>query len=482
MQNTKLIQLLKTFSAKEMKEFCEFVRSPFYNKNRALVNFTDHLKNAHPAFESKNVDKVKIFGTLFPGKKYKDSVMRLLSSDLLKHIKNYLTLLFLKKNPLAGKMHLIEELNSRRVNNIVRILLKEYSEELEKTPLFEMDYQAHRLHFLDQLYMHYDQEFKGNQHRVFEKYDIQQSINALNYSYVCRLLNYFLFLDSLKQYYGIDFDLSFFMRVFKALDPEIQASPSVRLSFLLMKLAQTGDPAYFHRAKEFVFDPVLLDAVRQRDRWNLFASLTNFCIKNITEGRHEYESEKFKLQKKQVELHLLFSAWALKTDAPLLFINAVNTACVLGELDWANKFISDNAKYLEADVRDSVVNQCEAYICLAEKKYSEALTRLNRIDFVSPRIKAIHKNLLSRIYYEKRESGALRFLLDSYKHFLANDSELPASYKALHIDFIRILRKLENARAAKTTAKAQALRNEILQNKKLLNYLWLIEKAKEIAG
>ncbi len=54
MIHSKSIQVLKTLSEEELKQFSDFLRSPFHNKNRSLIKLFDVLKKYHPEYEVEN--------------------------------------------------------------------------------------------------------------------------------------------------------------------------------------------------------------------------------------------------------------------------------------------------------------------------------------------------------------------------------------------------------------------------------------------
>ncbi|MFT4761074.1 MAG: hypothetical protein ACI9XO_003786 [Paraglaciecola sp.] len=55
MENSKLVQLLKTFSTQELREFKDFMQSPLFNKNQDLVDFYLYLKKIAPNFPTKKL-------------------------------------------------------------------------------------------------------------------------------------------------------------------------------------------------------------------------------------------------------------------------------------------------------------------------------------------------------------------------------------------------------------------------------------------
>ncbi|MFN0274396.1 MAG: hypothetical protein ACKVPJ_01520, partial [Chitinophagales bacterium] len=70
MKETRLIQLLSGFSAKEIKLFSDFVRSPYFNKNEKVIKLADAILKCYPAFEKKLPDEEKLFAQVFKSEKY----------------------------------------------------------------------------------------------------------------------------------------------------------------------------------------------------------------------------------------------------------------------------------------------------------------------------------------------------------------------------------------------------------------------------
>ena len=69
MKNTKLIQLLGTFTTAEMNELGKFVRSPFHNESPKMIKLYDALKKYHPDFENKKFTKENIFSMIYSSRR-----------------------------------------------------------------------------------------------------------------------------------------------------------------------------------------------------------------------------------------------------------------------------------------------------------------------------------------------------------------------------------------------------------------------------
>ena len=58
-ENSKLCLLLETFTTKEISSFCDFISSPFYNKNKTLITLTKELVKIHPNYFKLTKDKLE---------------------------------------------------------------------------------------------------------------------------------------------------------------------------------------------------------------------------------------------------------------------------------------------------------------------------------------------------------------------------------------------------------------------------------------
>lgn len=77
-----VIQILRSFSGKELKLFDEFIQNPFHNKNLKVIEFFDLLKSYHPDFSSEHLSKESLFRSIMGNAVYEESYVRNLFSDL----------------------------------------------------------------------------------------------------------------------------------------------------------------------------------------------------------------------------------------------------------------------------------------------------------------------------------------------------------------------------------------------------------------
>ncbi len=61
MQKSSLITILRTLTPQEFREFGEFVKSPYFNKNEKVITLYNVLKKYFPGFDSGSLTKEKVF-------------------------------------------------------------------------------------------------------------------------------------------------------------------------------------------------------------------------------------------------------------------------------------------------------------------------------------------------------------------------------------------------------------------------------------
>ena len=82
MLKTSVLELLRTFSADELRKFSDFVASPYFNKKTPVENFWKILKKYSPAFDNEKLNREIFWNELFPEKNFNYGVMKNLIYEL----------------------------------------------------------------------------------------------------------------------------------------------------------------------------------------------------------------------------------------------------------------------------------------------------------------------------------------------------------------------------------------------------------------
>ena len=132
MKNSSLIQLLESSSIKEIKEFGDFIRSPFFNKNESAVSLYNYLRKYYPDFEESKISKEEVHKKIFPGVKYNDGFMRKTIFILAHLAESYISYNKFTNNKIESGLNFLEELNERKLGKLFTKHFTGIKNEIEK--------------------------------------------------------------------------------------------------------------------------------------------------------------------------------------------------------------------------------------------------------------------------------------------------------------------------------------------------------------
>src|SRR5947199_8380303 len=90
MENSKLIQILRTFTIDEFEDFGKFVYSTFFNNSEQIIKLYNYIKKYYPQLESKFMTKENIYKEIYGNNEYKDKKVRDLLFRTLKLAEDFL--------------------------------------------------------------------------------------------------------------------------------------------------------------------------------------------------------------------------------------------------------------------------------------------------------------------------------------------------------------------------------------------------------
>jgi len=168
MENSKLIELLKTFTAKEWRECGEWVYADYFNKHEELKKLFDHLRKLAPRFHPKKIARENVYRALFPKKKYDEKHLNHLMSFLLKLVEQYISYAHYEQQPLRFNLHLLEAYSARGLDKHYKQILEQTKAKLLQYPHRNMDFYflQHQLaeienkHFLQQKIRKHDERLQ----------------------------------------------------------------------------------------------------------------------------------------------------------------------------------------------------------------------------------------------------------------------------------------------------------------------------------
>jgi tetratricopeptide (TPR) repeat protein len=125
-------------------------------------------------------------------------------------------------------------------------------------------------------------------------------------------------------------------------------------------------------------------------------------------------------------------------------------------------------------------NYSYAELYFEKGEYDKALNHLSKVNIELSQQKQQLKNLLLKIYFEKELFNEAIYLIDSSKHFLSREEEMPQNKKKTYTKFLSFTSELLNVKAKPGNSRLIQLKNRIQKEEYFKNKDWLLEKISEI--
>ncbi|TND09671.1 MAG: hypothetical protein FD123_1028 [Bacteroidetes bacterium] len=476
MHNSKLADVLRTFSTKEMRLLADFVSSPYHNKNKTIISFFSIMAKDHPSFNSKNLGKKKLFQSLFGKNKFDDVKIRGLLSDTLELAEQFLAFENMKKQGFSSDPFLLHELNTRNLDVLFEIRSK-------KMLAPGQDPVQDKWFFLNRFLVsaeNSDELWKLNDSKKEKLVGANLFENTLNqltefYAYeAMRILTRMTILQYTMEYpdsglANTDKLLQFF---------ESMENPPGVFSYLKLfqRVATRNDDAAYGDLKDMLLNQTTRILARHEILTG-FDLLLVYCYSNNAKGSRNYVKDTFSILQKYQELGLHLENGFME-DAH--FINMIIVALKNSEIEWAKKYISANESFLRKENRENIINYCKGSIAEVEKKHKEALTYLNQVSNPPLLINMNIKAMLIKIYYEKGDLNQVMNTCNSFNKFLRNNSKLSVFQKKIWRSFVDSSILLAKIKSGTARIDLAQWIEDVESKGEMIVKAWVLKKAKEL--
>ena len=476
MHSTRLIKLLKSFPHADIRRFLDFVRSPFYNKNKKVIRLAEFVLKYHPEFNPPVFDEEAVFKKLFPGEKYEYQKIKNLLSDLLNLAYNYLRTKPVYFTEFTSELNLIVNLRSLRVLDLHEKILLATEKKLELLKTRDGIYLYNKFLLADQRQI-LNTIKKPNANEGFnETFNAQFELSLLN------LLKQY----TIMKHVSIENDKKFSLKMYEEVlgyikkhsDFENITLKEYRLIALLLE--EKTEEHYRELKRIYIED---YDTLDEEDSYMALFYLNSFCAErynNLADEKYIYE------------LRDLFKH-AFNKDAVSLgtfhypdFIHYAKIFIRAGDIDTAQEFIKKYFNKIDEQHKDSTMNHLNALINFQQGNCEKALYYISKVNFPSffmkLQVKLIHLQLLidTQNYEEARAA------IHSFSQFLSRESTLNKQYKSAIKNFLKLCKVLigvSEISSAKERRKAAAefrISSEKLNSNLFGIKHWLFEKTSKL--
>src|SRR6187399_1542188 len=102
----KALDLVRSFSADEIKDFKKLIASPLHSKGRNYLQLLNEILNHD---NNEVLSSQKLYSKLYPGKKFSSQTLKNRFTELFKLGEEFLVFKKLDKEPVKKEMILLEE-------------------------------------------------------------------------------------------------------------------------------------------------------------------------------------------------------------------------------------------------------------------------------------------------------------------------------------------------------------------------------------
>ncbi len=413
--------------------------------------------------------------------------MRILSSDLLSLAEEFLSYRGFRKDPIAEKKFLMEELRERKADALFNKHLKEADALLNKDGSIDEVYFLNRYEF-ETAKVNYlissDRQDESGVHLL------KTGEYLVNF-FLMNILNIAQELTEHEEVLNEKYDFNLADLILKNTDLEKVMSYLrerrydyyyiLEIYYYMNKCAGPGAEIKHYKAlKEAI--AANLPRFRREARYNLFLILESCCITLMRYGVGIDYSSLMEVYEMMLD-HKIFSDNSRNFMQANIFRNIFYTAVVLKKYEWAELFIKDYNEYLIPEQRADMFNYTGAILNYERKRYSAALEQISKVNYSFFVFKFEAKTLTMKLLYELGLYEQALSLADSFSHFLSKNKIVSEIYKRQFMNFVkfsRLLIKRSNGTGRTSLMEAGGLKKDIADTKDIINKNWLLEKAEEL--
>lgn len=465
MQNSKLILLLQTFDASELRAFKDFVESPYFNKNKELVRLNRHLKKlASRNFPEKKLTREAVFKAVYPGQAHDDKQLNYAASLLLKLAERFIALQRYERAGILPDYHLLSEYVQRGQDKNYNYIFQQASDRVEAIPHQDAEYYFQR-HLLSEVA---DVHFSRQNIRRYDQ-NLQQATDFLDVFFLAKKLRYICNMLDQQKFISADYQLNMLNEIKSYLKKrDYNQVPAIHLyHLLLLALTESKPGSYFENYTQELRRSV--SCFSPGEQRSLYHFAINFCIHQIRLGNKKYAQNLMDLYREGVDNQVLLENEQL---SPWTFKNMVKLGLGLGRYTWVEDFVTHYSEKLEKSKRTDAYHFNLADLNYHRKNYDLALQHLNQVEFSDIHYHLGAKVMLLKIYYETKETEAFQSLLSTFKIFLHRNKNVPGEVKEPYLNFVNLLHELYKS----GKEKHDVLRNKVQETMMLSDRSWLLQQ------
>jgi hypothetical protein len=433
----------------------------------------DLINKEYPELDSVKLKKEKVYEKMFPGKKFKDSTLRLLMFYLYECCEKFIIFSKVRVNKLLESDLLARGLIDRGLTKETEKVLKNYDNLIEAQLIKnERFFRYKYLH--SSLSVHLNEiTYPGRYEKYLTGDSIDRIVKNLTNYYLLSLLKYYTVVLHVNEMYKSEIDVHSLKELIGTFKPsQFRESPLIEMYYYAsLMLEEPSEETNYFKLKEILMREE--EKIDNDSLVDLYINLENYCVRRGREGKSKFDRELFEVYNMEIEKKVYVQGTIMTHQ---FYKSAVLTALVVNEISWAERFIEEYKNELAEQYRDAVYCYCCARLEHSRRNFDKSLSYLSKVKTDEIYLKTEAKLFFAVIYYELNIDDSLISLLDTMRHFFKNDRFMADERKYFFWDFVKILNKIIAAKNKGSNENLMDIKEMIDSKEKLFLKNWLREK------
>ncbi len=468
MKNSKLINILHTFSSKEKRRCRDWIACSIINQRQDVCDLYDFLWDME--LKEQYLTKSLAWATIYPKVPYNDGKMRQIIHRLLNAVEEFLVYEQLQDQTSRSTILLSESLKERGLYKELNQVLKNAQKSAQKEAT--QNWESLRLNYeLETLYFNASEQAQRT-----SPLNLQELSDALDIQYFADKLRKACLLYSRLVVFKMNYQPKMLAVVLEQVkELGYLKIPAIGLYYYCyLAFTDTQNPdQHFQKMMDYLH--TYSSSFPPQEIRELYLLAINYTIKKLNDNSRWHLEKAFELYKTGITQSYLLEQGII---TPFTYNNMVSIGIQMEQYEWVEEFLYTYKDKITPEHRESIFQECLAKLYYAQKKYQKAQQLLVQIQ-VKDILRILScKVMLLRIYYETQEFDALDSLLDSLKMYLRR-KDVVGYHKENYNNITKYMQKLIRVnpfdKKAKENLKIEILNTDILATKK-----WLLEQLEQL--
>ncbi len=452
MQNSQLIVIFRSLSAKEIRSLRKWLLSPAHNQREDVVKLFDYLTHTEHLYNEKSLTKEKVFAKVFPKQPYNDAVLRQVMHFLLKAVEEYLAFQDWSEDPARLRLTLAAVYRKRKLDKVFIKTIKSIEALQESNPYRDEHYLRNEYLLLQEQYVYLE-----GKKRIIPM-NLQEISDKLDLTYCADKLRQGCFMLAHQKVYKAQYNAGLLQEVLEYVAAQgLVSVPAIAIYYYGYQAFTTKEnEGYFYKLKENIL--VHWSLFPKEEMRDMYLMAINYCIGRMNVGYEPFVREAFDLYRQGFQRQLLIENNLI---SKFTFLNVIRIGLKLKEFSWVNDFIDSHQQFIEESYRDSIVRFSRARLDFEKGDYDSAMKILVHADFDDVLVHLSAKAMLVRMYYEQSEYDALESLVESMRTYLNRKDMIGGQQKIAYGNLVRFTKKMININPYSNKGAVLKLKEEV---------------------